>query len=71
MFQNVNDNLVRGVSVRKASDAHQRGDLTNGDVQGRPSHVGRNSGQGDEIDYPATADKPDEADDSTCDDSKC
>ena len=70
MLQNVDDNLVCSVSVGESSDSHQRGDLTNSDIQCRPSHVGRNSGQRDEVDYPATTNEPDEADDGTSNDGK-
>lgn len=71
MLQNVDDDPVRGVSVGESSDPHQRRDLTDSDIQGGPSHVGRNSGQRDEVDYPATTNQPDEADDGTSNDSKC
>ena len=70
MLQNVDDDLVRSVSVGESSDSHQRGDLTHSDIQCRPSHVGRNSGQRDEVDYPTTTDEPDEADDGTSNDGK-
>ena len=70
MLQYVDDDLVRGVSVGESSDTHQRGDLTNGDIQGRPSHISRDGGQRDKVDYPATTNEPDEANDGTSDDSK-
>lgn len=70
MLQDVNNNLVCSVSVGESSNSHQRRDLTNSNIQCRPSHVGRNSRQRDEVDYPATTDEPDEADDSTSNDGK-
>ena len=71
MLQNVDDDLVRGVSVGESFDPHECWDLTNSDIQGRPSHIGRYSGQRDEVDYPATTNEPNEADDGTSNDSKC
>ena len=71
VLQDINEDLVRGVSVGKPSNTHQRRDLTDGNADRRPSHVGCNSGQGDELHYPATANEADEADDGTTNDGKC
>ena len=71
MLQNVDDDPVCGVSVGESSNSHQRRDLTDCDVQGRSSHVGGYGGQRYEVDYPATTNEPDEADDGTSNDSKC
>ena len=71
MLQNVDHDLVGGVSVGESGDTHQRRDLTDGNVDRRPGHVGRNRGQGDKLHYPATTDEPNEADDGTTNDGQC
>ena len=70
MLQNVDDDLVRGVSVGESGDTHQRRDLTDSNVDRRPSHISRNSGQRDEVDYPAATSEPDDDDDGTTNDGK-
>ena len=71
MLQYIDDDFVRGVSVGEPGDTHERRDLANSNVERRPGHVSRNSGQRDEVDYPATTNEPDEANDGTTNNSKC
>ena len=44
MLQDIDDDLVRGVPVGEPGDTHQRRNLANGNVDRRPSHVGRDGG---------------------------
>ena len=65
MLQRVDDDLVRGVTSRKAGDAHQTGDLTDGNVERRARHKCRDGRQGDEVDDPAASNQSNGDDDAS------
>lgn len=57
VFQRVNDDSVsRSSRIEKIADAHQRRNLTNGNVEGRTCHESRDGGQRDEVNDPPAAD---------------
>ena len=59
MLEDIDNDLVRRLAIGKASDTHQRGDLPNGDVDGRSGHERGDCSQRDEVDNPPSANQTD------------
>ncbi len=66
----MDENFVSGIPVGEASDAHQRWDLPNSNIDRGTCHVCRDGGQRNEVDNPATTNESNETNDGACDDSK-
>ena len=71
MFQGVDQDFVSCIPGGKATNAHQAGDLADGDIESGAGHERRNGRQRDKINNPTGTNQANERDDAASDDCQC